>query len=103
MRESRNDLLEFIRRTSISLEYYQDKESFCDIMDIIESTGGLLDSQDAIHVYIARSYQINSFLTADGDFILLDNDNIFTVSNERYLKEKIGRSNVILDYDENQF
>lgn len=103
MRESRNELLEFIQQTSLSLEYYQDKESFCDIMDIIESTGGLLDTQDAMHVYVARSYQINSFLTADGDFVLLDNDNIFIVSNERYLKEKIGRANVILDYDENQF
>lgn len=103
MRESRNELLEFIRQSSISLEYYQDKESFCDIMEIIESTGGLLDTQDAIHVYVARSYKINSFLTTDGDFVLLDNDNIFTVSNERYLKEKIGRANVILEYDENQF
>ena len=41
------------------------------------TSGNVLGVNDAKHVYIARQYGINSFLTADGDFIALDNDNIY--------------------------
>lgn len=103
IKRSRNDLLEFIKKASIFLEYEEDEESLKDMLNVIDSTKGMLDTQDASHVCIARSYGINSFLTTDGDFIYLDNDNIFTVSNERYANEKLGRANVLLDYDKNKF
>lgn len=103
MLKSRNNLIDFIKESSVFLAYEDDEEYLNDVLNVIDSTKGILDTQDAKHVCIARSYGINSFLTSDGDFIYLDNDNVFTVSNEKYAKEKIGRSNILLPYDENKF
>lgn len=101
--KDKNGLIKLIRESSIHLEYEDDAEFFDDMEAVIEATGGLMDTQDAKHVVIARSYSINSFLTADGDFVYLDNDNVFVPRSERYTKEKLGRSNVLLDFKGNEY
>lgn len=101
--ESNRKLISFIRESSMMLEYIDDDESFDEMIKIQQSSGNILGTHDAKHVYIARSYRINSFLTADGDFTSLDNDNIFVTPNEKYVKEKWGRNNIILPFNENQY
>lgn len=103
IRKDENGILDLIKNSSEFLEYKSDEEFFNDIQNAIDSTNGILDTQDAEHICIARSYSINSFLTADGDYIYLDNANIFVPRNEKYIKERMGRKNVLLEFNENEY
>lgn len=100
---SQNQLLHSIRTSSMLLEYEASAEAFEEVLKIREASGNLLGVNDAKHVYIARQYGINSFLTTDGDFIALDNDNIYVLQNEKYIQEKIGRNNVFLEFDAEKY
>ena len=99
IKDSQNKLVHIIQMSSKILEYEGDAKTFDEILKIREASGNVLGVNDAKHVYVARQYGINSFLTTDGDFIALDNDNIYALQNERYAKEKIGRNNVFLKFD----
>lgn len=103
IRTSQNKLLHIIRTSSDFLEYEADTEAFEEMLKIRNASGNVLGVNDAKHVYIARQYGINSFLTADGDFIALDNDNIYAPQSEKYIREKIGRNNVYLEFDPEQY
>lgn len=103
IKNSQKRLIHIIQTTSQMLEYEGDAKTFEEILKIRESSGNVLGVNDAKHVYIARQYGINSFLTADGDFIALDNDNIYALQNEKYIKEKIGRNNVPLQFDSTKY
>lgn len=100
---SQNQLLHIIRTSSELLEYETDTEAFEEMLKIRDASGNVLGMNDAKHVYIARQYGINSFLTADGDFIALDNDNVYVPQNEKYIRAKIGRNNVYLKFDPDQY
>jgi len=101
--DSQKNFLHIIQTSSIMLEYESNEDYFEEILRIRESTDYILGVNDAKHVFIARQYGINSFLTADGDFIALDNDNIYAPQNEKYTREKIGRNNILLNFDPNQY
>lgn len=101
--KSQNELINIVKRTSEMLEYEGNAKTIEEILKIREASGNVLGVNDAKHVYIARQYGINSFLTADGDFIALDNDNIYALQSEKYIKEKIGRNNVVLEFDPNKY
>lgn len=103
IRVSQNQLLHSIRTSSIFLEYEANEEMVEEVLRIQQASGNLLGVNDAKHVYIARQYGINSFLTTDRDFIALDNDNIYVLRNEKYIQEKIGRNNVFLEFDANKY
>ncbi len=103
IQDSSDRLIHIVQTTSEMLDYEGNMDLFEDIMRIREASGNVLGINDAKHVYIARLYGVNSFLTADGDFIALDNDNIYALQNERYSKEKIGRDNVILRFDAKRY
>lgn len=103
IRKDENGILDLIKNSSEFLAYESNEEFFDDIRNAIDSTNGILDTQDAEHICIARSYGINSFLTADGDYIYLDNANIFVPRNEKYIKERMDRKNVLLEFNENEY
>lgn len=96
-------MIHIIRTSSDFLEYEADENAFEEMLKIRETSGNVLGVNDAKHVYIARQYGINSFLTADGDFIALDNDNIYVPQSEKYIREKIGRNNIYLKFNPNQY
>lgn len=103
IKKSQNELINIIQTTSEMLEYEGDVKTIEEIIKIREASGNILGVNDAKHVYIARQYGINSFLTADADFAALDNDNIYVLQNEKYSKEKIGRDNVVLEFDSTKY
>lgn len=101
--DSQNSILNYISENSILLPYKSDEESLDDFLHMIQATCGLMDTQDLTHVLTARSYGLNSFLVADGDFLYLDNDNIFISRNEKYTKARIGRANVLLPFKDDGY
>ncbi len=103
IKESQDNLIHNIQMVSEMLEYEGNMEYFDELIKIREASGNILGVNDAKHVYIARLYGINSFLTTDGDFTALNNDNIYVLSNEKYKKERIGRDNVFLEFDSTQY
>ena len=97
--QSQTNLLHIVQFSSEMLEYEGNIKTIEEIIKIREASGNMLGVNDAKHVFIARTYGINSFLTADGDFFSLDNDNIYVPVNEKYSKAKIGRANCFLEFD----
>lgn len=101
--ESQNKLLHIVQSASEMLEYVENTKTIEEIIKIRKASGNILGVHDAKHVYIARSYGINSFLTADKDFIALDNDNIFAPNNEKFSIAKMGRANCLLEFDSKKY
>ena len=101
--KSQNNLLHIVQKGSEMLEYVSNASAIQEIIEIRKASGNILGVNDATHVYIARTYGINSFLTADGDFFALDNDNIYAPANEKYSKEKIGRANCFQEFDSTKY
>lgn len=95
--------LKFVDNVSDFLPYEETREITQIMNKIMSDSSYQLDTRDIKHVLAAHTYDINSILTADGDFGIFDNLNVYVPPSEKYGKLKIGRSNVYLPFDKEKY
>lgn len=98
-----NEARDFVGQSSVFLPYEETEEITDVMLDLMQKSGYQLDTRDIKHVLVAHTYDINSVLTCDGDYVKFENLNVYVPPSEHYAKLKIGRANVLLPFDKNKY
>ena len=98
-----NEALSFVKDTAEFLPYEEDEATVQIMLDIIKNSRYSIDTRDAKHVIAAHTYDVNSILTCDGDYVCFENLNVYVPPSEKFVKLKIGRANVLLPFDKEKY
>ena len=98
-----NEAIDFVKQASEFLPFEETEEITGIMLQLMKQSGYMLDTRDIKHVLAAHTYDINSVLTCDGDYVGFDNLNVYVPPSEKYAKLQIGRANILLQFDPDKY